>query len=663
MAGNTRESASIHLYDPITAKWQERATVADLPTVIMADVFWGEREGAYSKPSGFNARFMNPNYQNFDWSYFHTEVQQRLVWCPEHLRFEEIHHLESADSIKSVDGCRMQGKMAYFSVNIDRTYKENTIKTVTVPVSWNLERSADGSVDIRADILRIPISMDLTENTILPATKNIESGLLTIGETFRLGEKQGSFSPCGKNWSDFGIDIPTNITEQAISYLLETAGREAYIPPDSNTNGYRKLRAFVRRPEDLHVEYWREIIGDEFSALFPRRKNSFVALCKYLGLQPTASLTAGYEKNPFAPLWAALLREWGFKEEKNIAMFYELEDIAGIWPRQFAISGTKVAFHRYYEMVMIESSTGTVRYSDENDGKDAFTCAEVQGYLAENIMAARLDRIHDYVTWALTQTNEEHVVGRSLWGLATKPWTQEVYDELADILYLNDDEYLSAAERTLSPKAKQHLLNFHRNWYDRHWLRAHEQTLQELEKISDLWGERDSAKMEARWSDEEDFSYEEMEESPDLCRTIRLLTVYEKLLRGQVICAKDYDVSTMLGRDMRVIRKVEPALSYRPPDGNYKILNREKKYKAKESIAPLGDRSRKARLLAYLRFLWDVGFITKQIANEIAGKEIPRRTFVRDLRILRRAFPEKALVYHAKDKRYVWEEVEENESH
>jgi hypothetical protein len=169
--------------------------------------------------------------------------------------------------------------------------------------------------------------------------------------------------------------------------------------------------------------------------------------------------------------------------------------------------------------------------------------------------------------------------------------------------------------------------------------------------------------MEAIWSYEEDFSYEEMEEPSDLRRTIRLLTVYEKLLRGQVICAKDYDVSTMLGRDMRVIRKVEPALSYRPTDGNYKILNMEKKFKAKESIAPLGDRSRKARLLAYLRFLWDVGFLTKQIANEIAGKEIPRRTFVRDLHILRRAFPEKALAYHAKDKRYVWEEVDENESH
>ena len=85
------------------------------------------------------------------------------------------------------------------------------------------------------------------------------------------------------------------------------------IPPDSNTRGYRKLRAFSHRPEDLHIEYWRKIIGENFDKLFQKtQKNPFLALCKYLKIPATAKLTEGYEKNPFAPLWAIILRRWGY---------------------------------------------------------------------------------------------------------------------------------------------------------------------------------------------------------------------------------------------------------------------------------------------------------------------------------------------------------------
>lgn len=107
------------------------------------------------------------------------------------------------------------------------------------------------------------------------------------------------------------------------------------IPPDSNTRGYRKLRAFSHRPEDLHIEYWREIIGENFDKLFQKtQKNPFLALCKYLKIPATAKLTEGYEKNPFAPLWAIILRRWGFHEE-NIERFYGLEEFVGISPDCF----------------------------------------------------------------------------------------------------------------------------------------------------------------------------------------------------------------------------------------------------------------------------------------------------------------------------------------
>ena len=79
-------------------------------------------------------------------------------------------------------------------------------------------------------------------------------------------------------------------------------------------------------------------------ARFQRRQTEFflmfLQLCRYLGLEPTASLVSGYEKNPFAPLWALLLRQWGFKEESSWEYFYGLSTFAGLSPADFSLEKT-----------------------------------------------------------------------------------------------------------------------------------------------------------------------------------------------------------------------------------------------------------------------------------------------------------------------------------
>ena len=634
MAGNTPESTNIYLYDMAIAKWKEVTEEADSPVVIVADVYWGRREGAYSHPAGLNACYMNPAYQDFGRSYFHTEAHQRLVWCPTHRCFEKIHHLERMDSIRSASGCRLQGKIAYFSINVDLSYKENTAKTITAPIGWELKRMADGSVDVQAELFQLPVNINFTDFGISLDVENIESCRVTISENFRVGEGTVNFAPSGKDWTDFGLDIPGIVTEQAITYLL-LAADDAYIPPESNTKGYRRLRAFSRCPKDLHIEYWRGIIDQNFDGLFPQKqKNPFLALCKYLKIPVTAKLTEGYEKNPFAPLWAVILRRWGFREEENIERFYGLEEFAGISPNCFS----------------------------EFCGSDV---GEMLSASASKEVENRWYMLDHFVRWALTVTSEADLAGRGLWALASRPWTEEIEEELSKVYCLTDDAYLFPEEQKLSPRVQSHLLGHNLQWLGHHWSAEHFQTMEELNRIEDLWEGRCWGKpgYEIENSPFANLENVEDEGKGDLTRTLRLLAAYDSMLLGNEICCSVYPLPSMLGRDMKLLRKFEPTISYRPRDGRYEIENVMERYREETDVEPLLDQSRKTRLLAYIRFLHDCGYLSRGIADKLNGALLPRRTFVRDLSILRRAFPEKELVYHAKDKCYVWEEVDGNESH
>ena len=373
----------------------------------------------------------------------------------------------------------------------------------------------------------------------------------------------------------------------------------------------------------MRIECWRKILRENYDFWFANKSEEpFVLLCRYLHVPVTSSLEQAAEKNPYAPLWAAILRNWGFYGEKDIERFYELEEFAGISPDCF---------------------------NDVYGGEVLF---------AETISAElknRWEMLDHYVNWALTVTSEEKLARRGLWALATRPWTEELEEELSLVEYLSEyDWYLSPKEKKLSPLVKNHLLGTNLQWNGSHWAMEHLQTMQELANIQALCEERKAREepncymMSAPKRDDED--------KADLSRTIRLIAAYDAMLRGGTVCEKDYPQPTMLGRDMQVLRKVEPTISYRPKDGKYKILDNKRKYAENTDITPLTDRSRKVRLLCYMRFLHDCGLLNREDAEKITGKRVPRRTFARDLHILRRAFPKRELIYHAKEKCYVWKE-------
>ena len=490
------------------------------------------------------------------------------------------------------------------------------------------------------------------EQIVTLGDTDIQSCKRMLRENFRIGETAGKIRVRSKDWPDYGLDIPAVVTEKAMAHLLRDAAGHAYMPPDSLTSGYRKLRAFITRPHDLHIEYWREILREDFEKIFPRDcKNPFLQLCKFLMLEPTASLVAGYEKNPFAPLWALLLRQWGFKEEASWENFYELSAFAGLSPANFSLEKTTwgkvyVHFHFTHDDISVMGEDGPA----------------AQKYAEEKVLEKRLNYLMDYVYWALKHIPEGKVAKYGLFYLASRPWTEEIKEELEMAQVLLPTEYLTKEEQQLSPIARHHLLGFNQHWHGGHWQAEHELTMQELNAIRALRWEHFDQKM-AEEEAEEEQEVEEVtgtdvvEESSreGMMRIGRIIGAYDQMLHGRTVSVKDYPQPSMLGRDMSLLRQFEPAVVYASSKGGDELLQKMPRYEETSEILPLMHDSRKLRLMAYTRFLYDCGFLNRDYAEKLVGKPVPRRTFVRDLGILRQACPDKKLVYRAKEKCYVWE--------
>ena len=612
-----------YLYDIKTESWQQAVPVEKTaPAVLVINVLWGAGK------------------------------QERLVWCPKHSIFEKIHHLERRDSIRSVTGCQMQGMAAVLFADRRQAAAEKMESKYYVPFCWQTNLLENGGVLVEAQVLAVILTFHHSECRITLGDSHIQSGRRTLRESFHIGETAGKIRVKSKDWPDYGLDIPAVVTDSAMAYLLKGAEGHAYMPPDSMVSGYRKLRAFIIRPHDLHIEYWRDVLREEFEQIFPREcKNPFLQLCRYLGLEPTASLVSGYEKNPFAPLWALLLRQWGFKEESSWEYFYGLSTFAGLSPADFSLEKTN------WGTIYIE-----FRFtSDYIAGMDEKSPA-AQKYAEESIWEKRLKDLMDYTYWALRQIPEGKVAKYGLFYLASRPWTEEIKEELEMAQVLLPTEYLTKEEQQLSPIARHHLLGFNQHWHGGHWQAEHELTMQELNAIRALRWEHFDQKM-AEEEAEEEQEVEEVtgtdvvEESSreGMMRIGRIIGAYDKMLHGRTVFAKDYPQPSMLGRDMSLLRQFEPAVVYASSKGGYELLQKMPRYEETSEILPLMHDSRKLRLMAYTRFLYDCGFLNRDYAEKLVGKPVPRRTFVRDLGILRQACPDKKLVYRAKEKCYVWE--------
>ena len=602
----------------------------------------------------------------WDYQCFHAYRRQRMVWCSRHKNFEKVQHIERADSIRSVDGCREHGMVAHFSF-----YAPPIERKLTVPYRWRIVRYEGGAVEVKADALHFLLSYT-GENEYKDTRAEkyvIRPRRITLGEVFDIGQGDSSFCKPTRDWQDFGIDIPSVVTAKVFEYLQENAAEDCNFLRESITDGAKKLRAFVQRPMDFHIEYWRDFFSpEEFTKLFPpTQNNNFSALCHALKLMPTENLRAAYDKNPYAPLWEKLLRFWGFKDDKAISCFYELKDFAGMRLEHFR-------FKRDKDELILDGLKGWIK-GDIPDPEFLEDTETVTAYEAH----MRFIMLRFYVTWALSQNKERAFAQRGLYALATKPWSYDLHEEL-DLFYWHFRHYCSYActgevddnpwveiaadvER-LSVKTRQHLLGFNTEWFGWHWKVEHDRLMEEFHALG---SPREAA----------------LERKPKkkLSRLARILKIYDALLtnssplipikksNGQgwpsvdagAGCAAFASIEyppSMFKRDMKVIHSFDPSLVQ---DKNGKI-ERKTHYSLHGECPSLHDDSRRTRLLAYRLFLADCGCINMELAEKIAGKKISRRTFVRDLEFLRETCACGILTYKAAEKIYVWESLGEEEN-
>ena len=597
----------------------------------------------------------------WDYQCFHADRRQRMVWCSEHKRFEKVHHIERMDSIRSVDGgrkigascacahtrpslavgCRQHGMVAHFSFCAPPIERK-----LTVPYRWRIIRYESGAVEVKADALRFCLIYTGENEFSKPQAEKyiLHPRRITLGEVFDMEQGESVFCHPMWDWQDFGIDIPSEVTAKVFEYLQGNTADSCSLWHESITDGAKKLRAFVQRPMDFHIEYWRDFFSaEEFAKLFPSTQNdNFSALCHALKLTPIENLRAAYEKNPYAPLWEKLLRFWGFKDDRAISYFYELSDFAGMRLRHFR-------FDRDKDELKLDGLKGWIKgdIPDPEFLEDTETVTAYEAHL-------RFAMLRFYVTWALLENKnrERAFAQRGLYALATKPWSNDLHEEL-DLFYWRFRHYCSYActgeggdnpwreiaadvER-LSVMARQHLLGFNTEWFGWHWKVEHDRLMEEFHAL----GSPGKA-------------IEERTPKKKLSRLGRILKIYDAMLTNATplipIKRVEYPPS-MRRRDDKVIFDFDPSL-WIDDEGT---VHRSSRYADQDIFPPLPDDGRRTRLLAYRLFLEDCGYITAEIAEKIVGKKLSRRTFVRDLEFLRETCACGRLVYQAAEKIYVWE--------
>ncbi len=638
----------------------------DVPAVLLAEVGLGE----------------------WDYQCFHASRRQRMVWCLEHNRFEKVHHIERIDSIRSVDGgrkigascacahtrpslavgCRQHGMVAYFSFCAPPIERK-----LTVPYRWRIIRYENGAAEVQANALRFRL-VYTGENEYKSCRAEeyiLHPRHITLGEVFDMEQGESVFCHPMRDWQDFGIDIPSVVTAKVFEHLQKSTAYGCNLWQESITDGVKKLRAFVQRPLDFHIEYWRDFFSaEEFPRLFPttpmdglvrtperdaavwrpqNQQDNFSALCQALRLAPIENLRAAYEKNPYAPLWEKLLRFWGFKDDRAISYFYELSDFAGMRLPHFR-------FDRDKDELKLDGLKGWIKgdIPDPEFLEDTETVTAYEAHL-------RFSMLRFYVTWALfeNKNRERAFAKRGLYALATKPWSNDLHEEL-DLFYWRFRHYCSYActgeggdnpwreiaadVEQLSVMARQHLLGFNTEWFGWHWKVEHDRLMEEFHALGRP-GE----------------TVEERKPKKKLSRLARILKIYDALLTNSsplIPIKKSEYPTSMFKRDMKVIYSFDSSLVQ---DKNGRI-GHKMRYNLCGEFPSLPDDSRRTRLLAYRLFLADCGCINMELAEKIAGKKISRRTFVRDLEFLRGTCACGILTYKAAEKIYVWESLGEEEN-
>lgn len=130
------------------------------------------------------------------------------------------------------------------------------------------------------------------------------------------------------------VDIPTVVTEAAISFMQESAQREFGFRPTcpGNIHGLRHMIAFCHRPLDLNSYLFRDVVGEAYEQLFPRtQRDNYRPLCQFLQIaHPPKSLRKAYHDFPENLAAFVLLRQLGFRDINIIRRFFYRENLFGV---------------------------------------------------------------------------------------------------------------------------------------------------------------------------------------------------------------------------------------------------------------------------------------------------------------------------------------------
>ena len=138
---------------------------------------------------------------------------------------------------------------------------------------------------------------------------------------------------CAEMNGAYHVDIPTVVTEAAISFMQESVRRGVGFRPTcpGNIHGLRHMIAFCHRPFDLNIHLFCGVVGVFYEQLFPRnQRDNYRPLCRFFQLEhPPKSLRKAYNDFPANLVAFVLLRQFGFRDINIIRRFFYREDLFG----------------------------------------------------------------------------------------------------------------------------------------------------------------------------------------------------------------------------------------------------------------------------------------------------------------------------------------------
>lgn len=236
-----------------------------------------------------------------------------------------------------------------FNVNMDEQIKEiphTGNQRLFIPRMWTVEARTDGIVGASLDLIMVNIVEGKIESiqekewlTECDFTHgNVQAWPMSMLSNMSEGGWIGAFAcetsivfpdMLGASY----VEIPTVVTETAIAYMQEMAEAEFGFRPTymGRIHGMKHMIAFCKRPLDINIYQFRQLVGHEYERLFPReQRDNYRALCQFFQIDhPPKSLRKVYGESPESFVAYLLLRQLGFRDINVIRRFFHRDKLFG----------------------------------------------------------------------------------------------------------------------------------------------------------------------------------------------------------------------------------------------------------------------------------------------------------------------------------------------